>query len=101
MHVLVIYDVEDDRIRHRISEVCKDYGLVRTQYSAFRGVLSSTRRSELVRRLRWTLGAKDGKIEVYSLCDWDVRLVQEIVVGQVGRPDVRLSRGWGYRDEDM
>ena len=31
----VIYDVEDDRVRTRVSNTCKDYGLERIQYSAF------------------------------------------------------------------
>lgn len=46
MHTLVIYDVPCDRTRHQLSELCKDYGLVRFQFSAFSGELSRSRREE-------------------------------------------------------
>ena len=41
LRTLVIYDIEDDRIRLKISETCLDYGLVRIQFSAFLGTLES------------------------------------------------------------
>lgn len=49
---LVIYDVEDDRARTRVSEACKDFGLQRIQYSCFRGKLSQNKREELYERMR-------------------------------------------------
>lgn len=49
---LVIYDIEDDRARTRVSEACKDFGLERIQYSCFRGPLSRNRREELFERFR-------------------------------------------------
>ena len=49
---LVIYDVEDDRARARVAEACKDFGLVRIQYSCFRGKLSQNKREELYERMR-------------------------------------------------
>ncbi|MGH9861018.1 MAG: CRISPR-associated endonuclease Cas2 [Candidatus Acidiferrales bacterium] len=49
---LVIYDVEDDRARTRVSEACKDFGLERIQYSCFRGPLSLNKREELYERMR-------------------------------------------------
>ena len=49
---LVIYDVEDDRARTRVAEACKDFGLVRIQYSCFRGKLSQNKREELYERMR-------------------------------------------------
>lgn len=78
MVTLVLYDVPDDRIRLRLSEVCKDYGLQRTQYSAFVGALSHARRHALQHRLRQTLGEKEGNIQVWAICDKDCRLHFEI-----------------------
>ena len=40
----VIYDIVDDRVRGRVANACKDYGLERIQYSAFCGSLDATRR---------------------------------------------------------
>ena len=40
MLVWVIYDISDDRIRGRIAQICKGYGLYRVQKSAFLGDLN-------------------------------------------------------------
>lgn len=35
--VLLIYDIENDRVRGKIADACIDYGLDRVQFSAFVG----------------------------------------------------------------
>jgi hypothetical protein len=69
---LVIYDVEDDWARTRVSEACKDFGLERVQYSCFRGKLSRNKRGEVYERLR--------KIQR----DWETRWRKDF-------PDARLQ----------
>ncbi len=88
MMILAIYDIEDDRIRYKISEACKDYGLQRIQYSAFLGDLSATRRDELMLRLKRTLSSSPGNIQIISLCDKDARLRKIIDVPKEERPAV-------------
>jgi CRISPR-associated endonuclease Cas2 len=34
-----MYDIENDRIRRKVAEDCKDSGLERVQYSVFRGLM--------------------------------------------------------------
>lgn len=80
MQTLVVYDIENDRLRARIANACKDYGLKRIQLSAFLGDINHNRREELEARLRKILGKKRGKINFFPLCDKDFRLVREIVV---------------------
>jgi len=75
----VVYDVVDDRVRGRVANTCKDYGLERIQYSAFCGLLDATRRSELTARLIDTLGTETGKILVLPVCEKDVRAKREVV----------------------
>lgn len=70
---LVIYDIENDRVRNRISEACKDYGLRRVQKSAFRGELNTNRREMLYQRLQQMLGHSVGSIHLYVLCDRDAK----------------------------
>lgn len=84
MKTLVIYDIEDDKVRTKIFEACKDYGLAHIQYSAFFGELNHNRRDELSQRLRKTLGRKKGKISIFPICDKDLRLAKEIWV----EPDI-------------
>lgn len=79
MKTLVIYDIPDDKIRNKIGVACKDYGLARIQYSAFIGDINHNRRDELYQRLRRTLGGNEGNIQLYPLCDKDIRLKREII----------------------
>lgn len=75
----VIYDIEDDRVRGRIANACKDYGLERVQYSAFCGSLDASRRGELAARLADTLGREAGKILMLPVCEKDARARRELV----------------------
>jgi CRISPR-associated protein Cas2 len=75
----VVYDIEDDRVRGRVASACKDYGLERIQYSAFRGPLDVSRRSELATRLSDTLGRDNGRILVLPVCERDAQAQREFI----------------------
>ena len=87
MATLVIYDIPEDKVRNRIAEVCKDYGLARIQWSAFLGELNLNRRQELAQRLRRTVGGKEGNIQIYPICDKDLHLKVEIGQSIAHGPD--------------
>lgn len=87
---LVIYDIEDDRIRQRVSEICKDYGLERIQYSAFSGKLSRNRREELYLRLFNVIGSRLGKIIIQPLCEKDVK--DQKTITNEKRTDDRITK---------
>jgi len=80
--VLLIYDIADDRVRYKVSEACKDYGLKREQYSAFVGELDASKREELFTRVRKLLGTKQGSIQLYNICEKDFRLRQVYKVNE-------------------
>lgn len=80
MKTFVIYDVEEDKVRSRVLDACKDYGLAHIQYSAFFGDLNHNRREELCLRLQRTLGRKRGKIVILPVCDKDLKLVKNIEI---------------------
>lgn len=71
--IVLIYDIEDDRLRTRISETCLDYGLQRIQFSAFFGKLNRNRRQELALRLQRELGKESGRIRIIPVCDEDLK----------------------------
>ena len=79
-YVILIYDIPDDRIRHKVSERCKDYGLSRIQYSAFAGDIDRNRREELMLRIEKTLGKKVGNIRLQPVCVRDLALAKEVSV---------------------
>lgn len=78
MRCLLIYDIEDDRVRTKIADACQDYGLDRIQYSAFLGDISRNHQEELFLKLKKLLGKKGGNIQLLPICetDWRNRLVQ-------------------------
>lgn len=79
MHLLLIYDIPDDRARARIADACLDFGLDRVQYSAFYGKLSQPHRESLMVLLEQTLGDLAGSIQLIVICeaDWRKRIVLE------------------------
>lgn len=81
MVTLVVYDIPDDRLRLRVADACKDFGLMRIQYSAFVGFLTLARRRELELRVRRILGDEPGNVRLFPLCDKDLALAREVSVG--------------------
>ena len=70
---LLIYDIEDDRLRTRISEICLDYGLDRIQFSAFFGKLNRNRRQELALRIQKEVGEEAARVRIIPVCEADVK----------------------------
>jgi len=52
MLFLIIYDITNDRLRTKIANVLKDYGLDRIQYSAFLGSLKQFELNSLITDLK-------------------------------------------------
>jgi len=76
MQVILLYDISDDRIRTRIADACLDFGLDRTQFSAFIGDLSRNHQEMLMLKLSALLGKRPGAILIapISASDWDRRM---------------------------
>ncbi|WP_425059230.1 CRISPR-associated endoribonuclease Cas2 [Sporomusa carbonis] len=78
MNNFVIYDIEEDKLRTRIFEICKDYGLKHVQYSTFFGQLNQNRREELFLKLKKIIGRQRAKIVIVPVCDKDIGLLKSI-----------------------
>lgn len=76
---LLVYDIAHDGTRTRISETCRDYGLERIQFSAFLGDLSRNHQIELFRKVRVQLGKRTGKVQLFPLCEKDIRQRLEVI----------------------
>ncbi len=81
--IFVFYDVENDAIRTRVAETCKDYGLERIQFSGFSGMLGMNKREELFLKLSVLLGDKTGKLLMLPVCERDMRSKRELVQEEV------------------
>lgn len=71
--LLLIYDIENDRLRTRASDVCLDYGLERIQFSAFFGKLNRNRRQELALKLQNEIGNESARIRIIPVCEDDLK----------------------------
>ena len=71
--LVLIYDIENDRLRARASDICQDYGLERIQFSAFFGKLNRNRRQELALRLQRELGDESARIRIIPVCEQDLK----------------------------
>ena len=86
MHLLLIYDISNDRVRTRVASACEDYGLDRTQYSSFVGNLERTHQEELMLRIQELLGHRPGRIQLIPVGadDWARRIEIEVVEDKSG-----------------
>lgn len=71
--LVLIYDIEEDRLRTRIANICMDYGLERIQFSAFFGKLNRNRRQELALKLTNELGDESGRVRIIPVCEQDLK----------------------------
>ena len=92
MQCLVIYDIPNDAVRTKLADICLDYGLLRIQYSSFLGELSYARQNELLAKLKRRLGKREGNIQMYPVCDKDIKL-RKVVVVEAEAKDVPPDSG--------
>ncbi len=79
---IIIYDIPSDKLRSKIADVCQDYGLDRIQFSAFLGEINHNRREELLQKIKREIGKKPANVQLFPICDKDVRLRQMVVVNE-------------------
>ncbi len=76
--ILVIYDIEDNRVRNKVVKRLETYG-VRVQKSAFECYVDDGRYRNLVARLNGLVGEKDS-IRIYSTASecFEVNLMNSV-----------------------
>lgn len=77
MKLFLIYDIQEDRARTRVADLCKDFGLKRVQYSTFFGDLSRNRQEELMQRVRRLVKDTDAYVLLLPTCERDLAAVLE------------------------
>lgn len=76
MYMVLFYDIPSNRLRRKVANICQDYGLDRTQFSAFVGDLARGRQRELMTRLKNLIGEADGALLLIPIQrdEWDKRI---------------------------
>ncbi|MBI4332398.1 MAG: CRISPR-associated endonuclease Cas2 [Chloroflexi bacterium] len=77
---LLIYDIPDDKLRSKVADTCLDYGLARIQFSAFLGELNHNRQEEILQKIKRKIGQQQANVQLFPICEKDLRLRKEIVV---------------------
>jgi len=64
----VFYDVSNDKVRNKLGDICRDYGLTHIQFSGYYGTLSKNKREELCLRLQECIGEEKASLLVQPVC---------------------------------
>jgi len=89
LRCLLIYDIVDDKIRTKVADICLDYGMERIQYSGFLGDLSHNRQEEILKKIQRKVGKHAANIQLFPICDKDLRLRRTLIVEQKAVPSTQ------------
>ena len=78
--VWVIYDIGKNKIRNKISRLCKEAGLFRVQKSVFLGKINRNRLDEMVMQFKVIIEMKADSVYVFPMCQPDFN--KTILLGQ-------------------
>ena len=93
MHMVISYDIRNDRRRRKVAKVLEGFGW-RVQYSVFEAHLSTTRLKDLESRLRKAILRREDSIRVYRLCGGCSREVHLIGTGErIEKPGTTVVEG--------
>lgn len=78
--VWILYDISEDKPRNKVAKMCKKYGLMRVQKSAFLGKLERNRFDELAEACLDLIDEETDSVYLFPFCQEDFRAVR--VLGQ-------------------
>jgi CRISPR-associated protein Cas2 len=67
MHLVVCYDITDDRRRYHVARILDDYG-DRVQYSVFEIIMDEHLLPRMTRRLENAIDREKDSVRIYLLC---------------------------------
>ncbi|AKB77335.1 CRISPR-associated protein Cas2 [Methanosarcina horonobensis HB-1 = JCM 15518] len=76
MLVWVIYDITENRIRQKVSDCCKNYGLYRVQKSVFLGDLNSNDRDSLALECEELIDTEHDSVYIFPMDEQSFKKVQ-------------------------
>ncbi|KAF5423003.1 MAG: CRISPR-associated protein Cas2 [Candidatus Methanomarinus sp.] len=86
MLVWVIYDIVNDKVRKKVSDSCKDYGLYRVQKSVFLGDLNSNQRDSLALECEELVDIDTDSVYIFPMDDKSFKQVK--LIGQAFDKDL-------------
>jgi CRISPR-associated protein Cas2 len=74
--VWVIYDITENRIRQKVSDRCKNYGLYRVQKSVFLGDLNTNDRDSLGLEFKELIDTERDSVYIFPMDEQSFKKVQ-------------------------
>lgn len=68
MFIMISYDISDNRVRKKVSDVLKNYG-IRVQKSVFECIVGQKQVDDIIEKVSALIHLKTDKIRFYSLCE--------------------------------
>lgn len=69
MRQIIVYDIEEDALRGKISNLLQDYGFERIQFSVFLGSRTRNALQMLEIEMKELIGKKKADVRFYQQCD--------------------------------
>ena len=66
--LLVLFDISQNKLRNKIIEKCKDYGLTRIQKSCFSGSLPVSMKADFIKEIRKVIGRQAAQVVIQPIC---------------------------------
>jgi len=85
MHVMVSYDIVDDKTRYKVMKFLKDFGN-RVQYSVFECDIDEERFKKMKEGIEKLINKKEDRVRYYLICK---ACIKRVVIS-----------GWGEIEED-
>jgi CRISPR-associated protein Cas2 len=80
MVIWVLYDIENDKNRTKVSKICKQAGLYRVQFSCFVGTLTNNEKDTLILQLEELINVDVDKIYIFPMNQTELK--QTVLLGQ-------------------
>lgn len=80
----VMYDIQKDKIRNKVSKFCEKAGIYRVQYSVFLGEMNKTKRKELRCQIEELINPEIDRIYIFPMCTEDFKQCE--LIGQAFDP---------------
>lgn len=67
--LVLLYDIEEDRLRNRVAQICLDCGLQRIQFSAFFGRITRNLREQMALRILNEVEKQNARVRIMPVTE--------------------------------
>ena len=80
MIVWTIYDIQDNKVRNKVSKICKQNGLYRVQKSVFLGTIDASEMKAMSLQIEELIDKEQDKVYIFPMSKKELK--QTVLLGQ-------------------